>query len=91
MNSPKQGDNNEGYETVARLERAFADGSAQLERSYRTSEDFREICNDYCECDVILEKFRSGSAMSDREVADYERMQSRLADEIRDWLRNQGI
>lgn len=91
MNSPKQGDTNEGYETVARLERAFADGSAQLERSYRSSGEFREICNDYCLCEIILEQFRSGSAMGGRKVADYERMQSRLADEIHDWLRDHGI
>ncbi|MEZ5276100.1 MAG: hypothetical protein R3F07_06965 [Opitutaceae bacterium] len=68
------------------LLRVLPDRRAQIERSYRVSSDFREICDDYADCVAILETIAGGSRREPTAVADYEEMRERLEQEIREWL-----
>lgn len=86
MNPTTCNSGTEGYEKQACLFQAFADRSAQLERSYRNSPEFREIYDDFIECTVVLEKAVAGKGKASAQMADFDEIREQLEEEICEWM-----
>lgn len=66
---------------------AFPGRDALIDRAYRENETFRDLCRDYRNCALALERLRSlnGVAPSAR-TQEYVQLLAELAEEVESWL-----
>ena len=73
--------------TQALVASAFPGRESLVERCYRASSSFRDLCGDYRRCAAALERWRrsEGDASSSR-AREYAGLLAELAQEIESWL-----
>lgn len=74
-------------ELLLRLESHFPDWSEAIEAEYRTSKDFRTLCDDFKVCAVAKEKWEQSTApIAPERRREYAEWLQELLQEIEDWL-----
>jgi hypothetical protein len=78
-------------DTPSLIMRAFPGRDALIERAYRESVSFRDLCRDYRNCAAALERWRrSEDAMSAMRSQEYAELLGVLEAEIATWLEARG-
>jgi hypothetical protein len=74
-------------DTRSLINRAFPGRESLIERAYRGSGSFRDLCRDYRNCAAALDRWRrsDGDASSSR-AREYAELLAELAQEIESWL-----
>ena len=62
----------------------------QLERVYRESSDFRDLCRDYEDCVVVLERLEGQSLIDLKRVEEYRGLRVELETEMLGFLDRHG-
>jgi hypothetical protein len=65
---------------------AFSGRELLIERVYRESGSFRDLCGDYRKCASALERWRRLGGASSPRVDEYAELLDELAEEIEAWL-----
>lgn len=69
------------------IKRSFPGHDSLIDRAYRENESFRDLCHDYCNCALALERWRRliGVDPSSRN-REYLELLAELAEEVESWL-----
>lgn len=65
---------------------AFPGRELLIERVYRESRSFRDLCGDYRKCASALERWRRSGDVSSPRVEEYAELLDELTEEIEVWL-----
>jgi hypothetical protein len=65
---------------------AFPGRDALIERAYRESGSFRDLCADYRKCAAAVERWRRSGGVSCARAGEYTELLDELAAEIEAWL-----
>lgn len=69
------------------IKKAFPGRESLVERCYRASGSFRDLCGDYRKCAAALERWRrSEGDVSSSTAREYAELLAELAQEIESWL-----
>lgn len=74
-------------DTLTLIRTSFAGHDRVIERAYRDSQSFRDLCRDYRRCAAALHRWehRDGSG-SDSRRDEYTQLMAELTDEIESWF-----
>jgi hypothetical protein len=71
---------------AARVSERFPDDRHAIERLYGQHDEFREMCEHYSECQLVLARFRSSADAKQDRVQEYKDLIEELEQEIRKTL-----
>jgi hypothetical protein len=72
--------------TQTLVKRAFPGREPLIERVYRESGSFRDLCGDYRKCASVLERWRRSGGVPSPRVDEYTELLDELTEEIEAWL-----
>ena len=86
MKAPGESESDQAFDATKRLAEAFPDRLGAIQQARDISPEFRELCDDFLECDRILTRMRAERIMQNPRIPEYEEMRTRLEEEVIDWL-----